>query len=178
MTNDNETVEIATIGKRVGLAGALKLHLQTDFIEQFQPGHTFMTSKGLKLQIKSYDPARNLVVFRGFESKEAAAPLVNQKLLSTFEATRAHCKLEEGEYFWFDMIGAEVWEEIERLGRVTEIERIANTEYLIVETDETLQKQKLPKKFYIPYIKEYILGFDPTIKRVETKGAKLLLESS
>ncbi len=178
MTNDNETLEIATIGKRVGLSGALKLHLQTDFVEQFIPGNTFLSSKGKRLRIKSYDTARDLVVFEGYESRESAAELVNQKLLSTREATRSQCKLEEGEYFWFDVIGAEVMEEGERLGEVSEIERIADTDYLVVKTDEALLKKRLPKRFYVPYIEVYIEDFDPKLKRVRTRGARLLLESS
>ena len=32
---------VATIGKVVGLEGDLKLHLETDFIEQFSKGENF-----------------------------------------------------------------------------------------------------------------------------------------
>ncbi len=177
MTNDNETIEIATIGRCVGLHGALKLHPQTDFLQQFRPGNSFRTSKGVKLTVKSYDHARGLIRFLGYESKEAAQTLVNQKLLSTYAKTREECPLEEGQYYWFDVIGAEVYEGEELLGKVEEIERIAATDYLIVQTDSRWVEEGRAKRFYLPYITQYVLSFDPKSKRFATEGAKLLLES-
>ncbi len=64
------------------------------------------------------------------------------------------------------------------LGKVDEIDRIVNTDYLIVRTDAKLVEKGLSKKFYIPYIPKYIDHFDEVSKTVLTEGAYDILEAS
>ena len=174
----NEQIHIATIGKCVGLHGDLKLHLHTDFPEQFQAGKSFTTDKKQTLTIQSYNPKTSLIRFIGFADRTSAAKLTNQKLFTTKSKSKEECGLKDGEYFWFDMIGAEVKEGDKTLGKVAEIDRIANTDYLIVKTDKALVDEELPKRFYIPYIPRYIDRFDDSEKVVYTKDAFDILEAS
>ena len=179
MPTKQARVEVAKVGKVVGLQGELKLHLLSDFEEQFVKGATFHLSDRRTLTIEHYNPNRGLVKFEGYNVREDAAVLTNAKLFTSQEESRENCDLKEGEYFWFDMIGAEVVEEGVVLGIIDDIERITTMDYLLIKTDAALISQKLPKRFYIPYIKEvYIDHFDLENKKLYTKDARLLLEAS
>jgi len=172
-------VEIATIGKVVGLSGELKLHLQTDFVDQFVTGAKFTLKNGKTLEIDTYNPNRGLVKFTLYHVREEAAVLTNQKLYLTEEESRENCDLKENEYFWFDMIGSEVIDDGKVIGVIKDIERIASTDYLKIKTDEALVSQKLSKDFYIPYLMDiYIEKFDMDAKKLYTKDALSLLEAS
>jgi len=173
----DEQFLIAQIGRTVGLHGDLKLHLHTDFPEQFQSGSLFDSQRG-ELEIATYDPQRGLVRFVGYASIEAAKKLTNTKLYSTLEQTKARCRLEAGEYFWFDIIGASVYQDQECLGVVEEIERMLDTDYLAIKTDDKLVEQGLPKDFLLPYIPRYILSVDTDSKRIYTQDARDILEAS
>jgi 16S rRNA processing protein RimM len=118
------------------------------------------------------------VKFRGFDSLEIAKTLIHTKLFSSVEESREFCELEDGEFFWFDLIGLHILEDGEILGKVSEIERIVGTDYLVIETSKELQEKKLPKMFLIPYLDRYIKDVSLEEKRVFTVGAKEILEAS
>ena len=176
---NNPKVEVATIGKVVGLGGELKLHLQTDFASQFQTGAKFTLTNGKSIEIESYNPKRNLVKFFHYNVREDAAVLTNQKLYISEEESRKNCPLKENQHFWFDLIGARVIDDGLVLGTISDIERITTTDYLKITTDSALVKKKLAKSFYIPYIIDvYIDHFDEKEKTLYTKEALALLEAS
>ncbi len=175
---NSDKLQIATIGKVVGLWGELKLHLQSDFEEQFQSGSQFVLTNGNSVEIESYNPSKSLVKFLGFNVREDAQKLTNQKLFTTIEATREQCSLEEGQFYWFDVVGSSIYDEGRFLGIVDEIERIGTVDYLIIKTAEDLVEKEYPTKFYIPYIDQYIKLFDSENKKIETEGGLLLLEAS
>ena len=179
MNNQSNLIEVAQVGRLVGLKGELKLHLQCDFPEQFKKGKTFTTQKGDTLEVFSYNSARELISFVGYQERELAAKLVNTLLYTSQEVSMKECALKEGEFFWFDMIDARVVDDNELfLGQVEEIERIATTDYLVIKTEEALFKKGLPKQFYIPYIDRYILSFDKTKKEIRTRDGLGILENS
>ena len=176
---NSQKVEIATIGKVVGLGGELKLHLQTDFVDQFVSGAKFNLKNGQSLEIDTYNSNRGLVKFTRYHVREDAAVLTNQKLYLTVEESRENCNLEENQYFWFDMIGSEVIDNGKVLGVIKDIERITTMDYLKITTDKELVSQKLSQNFYIPYIMDvYIESFDMEAKKLYTKDALALLEAS
>jgi 16S rRNA processing protein RimM len=174
----SDKLQIATIGKVVGLWGDLKLHLQSDFDEQFKAGSRFTLTNGTKVEIEKYNSAKSLVKFVGYNIREDAQKLTNQKLFTTVEETRENCQLDEGEFYWFDVVGSTVYDGDQLLGLVDEIERIGSVDYLIVKSSQELVEKELPKKFYIPYIDVYIKSFDSQNKEIQTEGGLLLLEAS
>ncbi len=179
MNNQSSLIEVAQIGRLVGLKGELKLHLQCDFPEQFKKGKTFQTQKGEELEVFSFNPSRELISFVGYQSREEAAKLVNTVLFTTQETSITECALKEGEFFWFDVIDATVIDEDGTcLGVVDEIERIAATDYLVIKTDVLLVKKGLAKMFYLPYIERYIIAFDKVKKEVLCKDGLGILENS
>lgn len=170
---------VAQIGRTVGLQGDLKLHLHTDFIDQFKHGVQFQTTQNGLLTIARYDATQGLIRFVGFESLEAAKPLTNVWLYATPEETRANCTLKEGQYLWCDIIGCNIIENGILLGEVKAIDRLGEVDYLQIATSlELVQKENLSRQFLIPYINRYILNVDITTKTITTHDTKDILEAS
>ncbi len=168
---------IAQVGKTVGLRGDLKFHLHTDFPEQFKTGVTLESSRG-PLMIEAYDPRRGLIRFRGYESPEKARELTNAKIYSNEAQTRELCPLKEGEHYWFEIEGSSLYEGEELLGTVREIQRMHDTDYLLIESADSLKREGLPETFLLPYIPRYILSFDPETRRIQARDARDILEAS
>lgn len=157
-------IQVAKIGKTNGVYGGLKLHLLSDFPQILSQDINFIAkSSGFKpqelnLKIKSYQ--NGIAIFEGYESKESAGALTNFILYASKEDTKKYCTLKEGEAFWFDVIGMEVIEGEELLGKVIEIERIGSVDYLVIASNlslPSLPQEKLAKTFMLPYIDRYIL---------------------
>jgi 16S rRNA processing protein RimM len=172
-----DRIIIATIGKTSGFKGFLKLNWASDFTEQLQKKKIWETSFG-DLEIEQFLKTKDLIRFKGFESLESAKELTNHKIFSTEEESRELCDLGDEEFFWFDMIGLEVKENGETLGVISEIERIVSTDYLFVNTSESLIEKGLPKNFLIPYIDRYIEEVKLEDRSIFVNGAKDILEAS
>jgi len=168
-------IPIAKIGKTYGIKGWQKIHLLTDFPEQFKKNKTFPSDK-TDLTIEKIDLKRGLVKFKGVDTPEDAKKLTNRMLYSTEEQTKEDIKLKENEYFWFDIIGCDVYEDGEFLGRVKEIERANEADYLVINTNPELIEKKYPKRFLIDF-KRHVKDVDVENKKIEADGAKVLLES-
>ena len=175
MSKDNAL--IAQIGRTVGLWGDLKFHLHTDFPEQFKIGQTYTSSRG-DLTISDINEKRGIIRFIGYESIESAKKLTNTKLFADEKDTKKNCDLHKGEYFWFDIIGCVVKQEEEILGKVSDIQRMVDTDYLIIDTQTNLVNEGFSKNFLVPYIDRYIIKSDIDEKIVYTKDAKDILEAS
>ena len=167
-------IPIAKIGKTHGIKGWQKIHLLTDFPEQFKKNATFESDK-INLTIENIDLKRGLVKFKGINSPEEAKKLTNRMLYTTIEKTKKEIKLKENEYFWFDIIGCDVYEESELLGKVKEIQRMNGYDYLLIKTNQNLNK-KYPKRFLIDF-KRNVKEVDVKNKKIFTKNAKELLDS-
>jgi len=173
----NEDSLIAQIGRTIGLWGDLKFHIHTDFPEQFKVGNTYNSNRG-DLTIADINFTRGIVKFRGYESIDSAKKLTNTKIYANIKQTKENCDLKEGQHFWFDVIGCSVKQDDEVLGIIEDIQRMGDTDYLLMKTDDTLVKADLPKTFLIPYIDRYILNADIEEKVVYAQDAKDILEAS
>jgi len=173
----NDTSLIAQIGRTIGLWGDLKFHMHTDFPEQFKIGNTYKSNRG-DLTIADINFTRGIVKFSGYESIDSAKKLTNVKIFADISQTRENCDLKEGQHFWFDIIGCTVKQGDEVLGEVTDIQRMADTDYLVIKTDDILVKLDFSKSFLLPYIDRYVLTVGLEEKVVYTKDAKDILEAS
>ncbi len=167
-------IPIAKLGKSHGIKGWQKIHLLTDFPEQFKPGATFSSDK-TSLTIDKIDLKKGLVKFKGVDTPEEAKKLTNRMLYTTEEETKENIKLKENEYFWFDILGCDVFEDGKKLGKVKDIER-ADVDYLIINTDEELVKKGYPKRFLIDF-KRHVKNVDVENKKIQSQGAIDILES-
>ncbi|MBU1667534.1 ribosome maturation factor RimM [bacterium] len=175
--NKQKRFFIAQVGKTHGLHGDLKLHLHTDFPEQFKVGYSFQSSAGL-LEISRINLDRGIVAFKGYEGIDNAKKLTNAKIYATLEETKERCELKDGEHFWFEIEGCLVVEDDETLGKVSEMQRLTDVNYLFIETDEKLVKEGFSKTFLVPYIDRYVLKTDVKAQTVFTQDAKEILEAS
>jgi len=135
--SDNKRFFIAQVGKTHGLYGDLKLHIHTDFPEQFQEGYTFETSSG-KLEILTVNLVRGIVCFKGYEGIDYAKKLTNTKIYASLEETKERCQLKDGEHFWFEIETCEIEEDGVKLGKIAEMQRLADVNYMFIETDAKL----------------------------------------
>lgn len=176
--SNNKLLHIATIGKTVGIKGDMKLHIKCDFPEQFVKGATFLISKKEQITLSDVDLERSLVRINNISNPEDAKKFTNAKLFTTYEETRKNCHLEKGEYFWFDLEDCEVYEDAKLLGVVKEIERLNITNYLSIQTDDSLVEKGLPKSFLVPFIEPFKVDVDIKNKRISLQGAMDILEAS
>lgn len=172
-------VLVAKLGRTVGVQGFVRLHNLSDFPEQFECGASFFDKNSRVLKIK----ARNAqsVLFEGFESLECAKTLVNLELFQSVEKSRTSCKLNEGEFFYFDIIGLEVFEDGLLLGVVKDILPAGN-DLLLIKSDESLVKKGFASEFYLPYVDFYIksveLGAKDSKKSVDLQSTNSKNENS
>lgn len=171
-------VYVAKLGKTVGLKGHVKLFIESDFPEQFKKGSSFVTHKNETLIIEEFNVQRGMVKFENINDVETAKRLTNTQIFSSYEQTKQNCQLEENQYFWFDMIKCEVFEEDTLLGTIKDIHRYPTSDYLEIETDKELVEKELPKTFLVPYIDTYIVSVDVENKKVITQDAFAILQNS
>jgi len=168
---------IARLGRSVGLKGEMRFFDLSDFPEQFQKGASFESDRG-RLTIEKINPARGTIKFVGIDTPEDAKRLTNAYLYSDEKSTKELLSLNEGEYFWFDIIGLALYEKGELLGHVEDIQRLPQCDYLLVRTAQELVAQKLPKSFLLPFSDPFIVDVDLQAKRIEAAGARDILEAS
>ena len=177
---NSDKLLVATIGKVVGLGGDLKLHLETDFTEQFARGEKFILSNGKEIIVADFDEKKNLIKFEGFLVREEAKKLTNQKLYTTKSKSKNSIELKDGEYFWFDLENLEVYEDTSLIGTIIKVERIAGYDYFLVSaSNELIDAHNGPKTFLVPYIRDrYIKQVDLQSKRVDVVDAIDLYKAS
>ncbi len=176
--SSNRLLHVATLGKTVGLRGDMKLHIQSDFPEQFKDGATFITKGDKKVKILSINQDKSMVQIDGYMSVESAKALTNTKLFTTYEDTRENCNLNDGEFFWFDIVGCKIVEDGKVLGEVSEIERISISDYLKIDTDSELIEAGEVKTFLVPYVDHFVKNVDLESKTIEVQGALDILQAS
>lgn len=171
-------IYVAKLGKTVGLKGQQKLHIDSDFPEQFKKNRQFITDKNQKLTIESYNNSNNVVKFVGIDTIEEAKKLTNRQLFTSIEDTKELCQLKSKEFFWFDMVDCLVSENDTLLGKVIDIQRMPLCDYLLIQTSKELVEKKFSTQFLIPYLDNYILNVDINTKKIVTKKSYEILENS
>jgi len=173
-----EKIYIAKIGKTVGLKGQQKLIIDTDFPEQFKKNTKLTTDKNQELIIESYNNSSNVVKFIGIDTIEDAKKLTNRQLFVSDEDTRKMCNLTKKQFFWFDMMDCILKEDDLILGKITDIQRMPLSDYLMIETDTQLVEKGFSNTFLLPYLDDYIISVDIENKLILTHNAKDILEAS
>lgn len=171
-------IYVAKLGRTVGLNGTMKIYIDSDFPEQFKKGTNLFTDKNRQLTIQSFNPANTTIQFKEITSVEDAKKLTNRTLFVSKEETKEQCNLEENQYFWFDIVDCELYENDENLGKVLEIQRLPLADYLLVQTSQNLQRQNYSKQFLIPYQDPYIQNVDIEHKKIIVTNCKDILEAS
>jgi 16S rRNA processing protein RimM len=167
-------ISIAKIGKSYGVKGWVKLHLLTDFPEQFKAGKTFEADK-ITLTIENINRKNNTIKFVGFNTPEDAKKLTNRMIYSDKNSSKEDIKLKKDEWFWFDIIGCEVIEDDTILGTIEDINRINDIDYVVVNINENLGYKQ--KRFLFDF-KRHIVDVNIETKKVFVKDTLPILEAS
>jgi 16S rRNA processing protein RimM len=173
-----DKIYVAKLGKAVGLQGQQKLHIDSDFPEQFKKNSIFYTDKNQELKIETFNSKNNTVKFVGIDTIDQAKKLTNRQLFVSKDDSRDMCNLANKQFFWFDIIGCEVIENDEVLGKVNDVQRMPLSDYLQVETTKELQEKKYSDVFLLPYIDQFVIDVDIDSKTINVNGAKDILEAS
>ncbi|AXP08705.1 ribosome maturation factor RimM [Campylobacter hepaticus] len=178
--SEKDFVQVAKLGKTVGLKGYIKLYNLSDFSSQFKKDASFFIENGKKiLKIKHYNANNSTVLFQNYEDIQKAKELINMILFQSIEQSRQTCKLKKDEFFYFDILECEVFDEHIKLGKVINILEIGTSYLLEVQSDEKWVEKKYSQKFFIPYLNKFIKSVNIQKREIFcTKDAFLILENS
>ena len=169
-------IPIAKIGKTYGVKGWVKVHLLTDFPEQFKAERTFEADR-ITLTIENINRKNNTIKFKGYNTPEEAKKLTNRVIYSNEEESKENIKLKQDEYFWFDIFGCKVYEDNKLLGVVEDINRINDIDYIVVKVDESMQTNGQPKRFLFDF-RRHIVEVDIKNKKIIVQNTIPILEAS
>jgi len=134
------TRDLIPIGKVVrphGVRGKIKLEYFGEDVSRFPPAReVFIEMKVGTLQAYEIlettpQPPRLILLLRGIERREEVEPLIGKKIFIKREDLP---DLEEGEYYWTDLLGMSVeTEEGKKVGRVKEIFSTGANDVYVVE---------------------------------------------
>ncbi len=156
---------IGTILKTQGLKGTVKVFSQTDFAPtRYKKGNTVYieTKSGeeIKVTVKDYYfyQGFDYVTFEEYPTIESIEPLLGSKIFANKEELPP---LEEGSYYFCDLIGLDVIDETRgNVGKVIEI-----NDYVGRRSLRVLLKNK--KEILIPYIGAFVKKVDLANKKIE-----------
>lgn len=176
----NYDILVAKCGKTIGLKGELKLILYTDFLDFFTTDTELLCENRI-LKVEKFNKNKNSIKFKEINDISDAKLLNSNLLYTSRELTRKNCKINNDEYFWFDIIGCNIFDKDVFIGKVIDINRIGNIDYLVVSVDFNLytnySKIKV-NKFMLPYIDRYIIECNISTKEIKSTGAIGILEES
>ena len=148
-----EYVLIGKIATTFGLKGEVKVDVYTDFSdERFKLGSlVYLEVKGqyiaLEIKTKRYHAGRLLVSFKGYEDLSSVEPYKGLKLYKDKASIKP---LKEGEYYFSDLEGLDVFLNGELVASVKRVEEGPDYNYLrVISKDQ--------KEVLIPFIKDVFI---------------------
>ena len=156
---------LITIGKAVkpfGVKGEMKIEPLTDFPERFnQLNRVYLVSpagKEVVCDVRSvrYAGSVPFLLFKGYDSPEKAKALNGWMIKVPAEET---VPLPEGSYYWFELIGMEVFSESgEKLGSIVDVFETGSNDVYVMKQGR--------KETYLPATKEIVKQVDRKTKRM------------
>ena len=164
------------IGKIInthGINGEVKILEQTDFPERFSVGNTiFMINsknKAIPIEIEGFRQMNKfgLLKIKGYDHIETVEPLKGLELKIKKDQVG---KLDAGEYYYFEIIGCEVYTTSgELIGIIDSVMSPGANDVWVV-------KDKKNKEYLIPFIPPVVKSVDIENKRVEIEVMEGLLD--
>jgi 16S rRNA processing protein RimM len=165
-------ITIGKVLKPFGVKGEVKIEPLTDFPARFKTlGRVFLVSpadKELAGSVTSVRYANGVpfLTFSGYDTPEKAKMLSGWFVKIPREEA---VPLQEGSYYWFDLIGMEVFsEEGEKLGAITDIFETGSNDVYVMKRGR--------KEIYLPATREVIKSVDVAAKKMVIHLVDGLLE--
>ncbi len=148
-----DKIIIGKIGAARGLDGTLKIIPLTDFEGRFDGlEKIFVGDKLFNVEEVKHISGQIFIKFAGVDSREDARTLTN-KFLTVDRKDAA--PLADGEFYTFDIIGCEVFDENKKLGTVTNVLKTGSND--VFEVDG---------KTLIPALKSVVRSIDIAAKKI------------
>lgn len=145
-------IVIGKIGAPHGVRGEVRIQPLTDFPDRFNGLKRVFLDEKIELEIERVKYNNQLIIlkFKNFDDRNALEPLKGKLLKVSREEVSP---LAHGEYYHFDIIGLEVYNETEEyLGKVIEILKTGSNDVYVVNNE----KQQL----LIPALKKVVTKID------------------
>lgn len=152
-------VLIGKLQRTHGVRGEIVMRVMTDFPQRIRKGRkVFLGKEHHPMVIASVRSMNDLLLlaFEGILNKEDAQQLTN---LAVFAAIKDLPVLPAGKYYHHQLIGLQVYERAELVGRITDVlETGANDVYVVLQSDG--------KELLLPAIKSVIVNINLEAKRM------------
>lgn len=148
-------IEIGRLGKAYGMAGGLKFRGETVI---FELERVYLEGLGYRAIEEIEEQGNEMVLhLAGVESRQEAEQLAGLRVYADQEDLPA---LEEGEYYYFELIGRPVFVDGQPFGEVVDVEDGAQERLVIKARGASLRAQS--KTYMVPFQAPYV--------RVEADG--------
>ena len=153
LQSEVKEIIIGKVGAARGLDGTLKIIPLTDFdgrfdgLKEISIGGKIFRVEGVK-----HIGGQLFIKFAGVDSRESARALTNKFL--TVDRENA-APLDDGEFYTFDIIGCEVFDDDKKIGTVTNVLKTGSND--VFEVDG---------KILIPALKSVVQSIDVAAKRI------------
>ncbi|WP_196594301.1 ribosome maturation factor RimM [Pectinatus sottacetonis] len=157
---EEKLITIGKIGKPHGVKGELRVYPLTDFPERFTNLHeAYIDNTTINIISARYSNDFIIIKAESFDNREKAAA-VTGKMLKIARCNVA--PLNPGEYYAFDIIGLDVYNENGNfLGIITDIIKTGSNDVYITENPVTKQQ------ILIPALKKVVTKIDIKNKRID-----------
>lgn len=166
MSTGKEFIRVARIIDSHGLDGRLKIFLATDFEERFKNGNEVYLKRGSQYEdhrVSDYKEQKkriSLLKLDGISDRDTAHALKGVDIfINKSEAEETRSNLDENSFFFFDLIGCEVFHEGKLFGVIVDILEAGAGEILIVRDNEG-------KKLYVPFVQDMVDTTDIYEKKI------------
>ncbi len=162
--NADDLVIVGKLGRPRGVCGDIYVTPLTDFPTRFDGMVEIHVGSRDGWELKKLAAAvmvggRPVLRFEGVDTPEEVARMTNRELAVPRDRL---VELPENEYFVFDLIGCEVFEQEngERIGEVIDVEKYpANDVYVVTTAND--------KKLMVPVVGVYVKKVDIEARRIE-----------
>ena len=162
----NGFVPVGNIVGAHGLKGNIKVHSYAESLSIFEPGSLILlinpegSEKRYKINWVKPHSRRILLSLEGVDSRNAAETLVGSELYIERDSLP---ELEEGSYYWFDIIGLSVFTSDEQyIGLVEQIIPTGSNDVFVVRDPN----REHDNETLIPAIESVVLEIDFKLKKI------------
>ena len=162
-------LEFITIGEIIspwGVEGQLKVKVITDFPERFSPqAKVYINCQPMTIKSAIWQKDRVIIKLGNIDSAQEAQRLQGQPIEIPYSQLR---HLPEGQYYYFQLIGLEVWTtQGEPLGNITEV--------LTAESNDNYVVSGAKGEILIPAIEDVVKSIDLKNRRIVIEAIEGLL---
>jgi 16S rRNA processing protein RimM len=156
-----EKIKIAKIVNTHGIRGDLKLKSYTDFEDfRFKKGHHLFIryeNQDIEMEVRSHRVHKGMDLVR-FEDHLDINLVEKYKNCFVYDY-KNDALLDEDEYYVSDLIGCEVYNNNELIGKVMDVQLYSHHDLLVVKGKD--------KDYKIPYVNAFVLNEDIENKRID-----------